>query len=1422
MSKPELERIRPALCGSFDQRRAQALFALLIVLLALAAGCRISGARDSGERFIGQVTDIATGEPISGALLQVGKGTASSGAVGSAETRSDDEGRYELRVAAGPGSIRVTAPGYIGMTETRQALAAGEVKTLDFQMFPEELTAEQEAALQQKLGRLMQAQEAPSKEQLEAASERGFGVSAIKEAPRTLRVLMPDGTVVEMGMDEYLKGVVPHEMGVLPNWPLEALKAQAVAARSYATTTYKHSAEGADVCTTTHCQVWRSTHYDSTDRAVDETHGVAARYGGNIVQAFFFGHDDGHTRNSEDVWGGYLPYCRAVECPCGFTTMWGHGVGMCQEGARALARQGASFQEILKHYYTGVEVATSSAPPKLSAGQVSPAEGHAYTPFVFSITYADADGDPPAEAVVVIDGLSQVMSYAGGDRRQGARYVYTGTLSAGEHSFRFYFDDGYGNLAAWPAQGPLNGPTVSEPPRGYPTLTPTPIPSAGHTLGVRWSQTTERDWAGATATNIVTSTLGNGALLLAGDALSGMLLSRVYEAPLQFVAAGADWLADLPTGSELQIELRASADGSKWSNWQPVSLLDAENTESQLPRGELVYLNGRFLQYRLQLRRSAAAIQPVVRALTCTLIDSRWGPTAQEARLQALAREPETKAAGPTVIRRAEWGANEAWMTWAPEYRTPKTFVIHHTVTSSGGLDPAAVVRAIYYYHAVTNDWGDIAYNYLIDDRGNIYEGRYGGEQVVGGHAKQYNWGSIGIAVLGDYSSATPAAASLNSLVELMAWKGNLYYIHPLQQGAFIDKVLPNIMAHRDCQPETTCPGNGMYAQMATLRQRVMTRMAQLVPSSQIVEPAADALLNGVRLVSVRGSPAVNSISIYVDGAQRAASASSALQWKWNTTADGDGIRQLRLVVSTSAGVSSEKTISVRVDNTPPSGSVSLPAFTNRREVQLGLQASEATQMQISRGWLWEGEGLRHQDSTGQAVEDADASAGRAWLGRAAADRPGIWYGPYLCDLPLGASYWAYFRLKTPQNTSTAQVALLDVVDTEGTRTYISRRIEGRDFVSAGRYVEFALPFTYADKRNTCATAGAEDGLEFRTWFSGGGDLYLDRVQLFTAPESYRSSMALTLSAGEGNKEISVRYLDQAGNPSAVYAATTLLDLTSPVWMGGGGEGYALVRDALSGLDTGSGEYALSSNGQLWGGWQAATVEGAQGGTTAAFIRGATVGGCFIRFRVRDRAGNSSESPVYALPCGGTPTATRQASATPTGTRMTKMAHLPLVLRDMGGPSAPTRTPVPTGYPAAVTATSTATTIAAATATATLIAPSATPTPTTAAATPTPTSTPYTAIYVYGTVYDTVTDAGAFVGSATVDVFLPGEHVQVTADALGRYIARFAVTSNLSGQRVDVMATKEGYWPGVNYGFVPTHTPGTIQFVQLNVILARR
>ena len=188
-----------------------------------------------------------------------------------------------------------------------------------------------------------------------------------KGLPESIRVLLPDGQVEEMQLEDYLAGVIAAEMG--PDAPLEALKAQAVASRTYAAAIHRHALFGADVCTTAHCQEWK--HIEAAlapdvYRAVSETRGMVAAAGGRLIQAFFFEHCDGHTRAAEDAMMPPVPYLTSVECPCGFVALKGHGVGMCRRGAIALARQGFAFQEILGHYYRGIRVLDAGGEEVLS------------------------------------------------------------------------------------------------------------------------------------------------------------------------------------------------------------------------------------------------------------------------------------------------------------------------------------------------------------------------------------------------------------------------------------------------------------------------------------------------------------------------------------------------------------------------------------------------------------------------------------------------------------------------------------------------------------------------------------------------------------------------------------------------------------------------------------------------------------------------------------------------------------------------------------------------------------------------------------------------------------------------------------------------------------------------------------------------
>lgn len=182
------------------------------------------------------------------------------------------------------------------------------------------------------------------------------------QVPATVSVLMEDGTAVVMDLEEYVKGCVPKEIPA--SSPMEALKAQAIAARTFAARAARQPRHGsAAVCTTSHCQNWSPKHSVRSDRAVDETRGVVLAFGDELIGAYYFAHCDGHTRNSEDVWRAALPYCRSVPCICGNVKMYGHGVGMCQEGAIRMAQQGALAHEILAHYYRGVRVQRADGTP---------------------------------------------------------------------------------------------------------------------------------------------------------------------------------------------------------------------------------------------------------------------------------------------------------------------------------------------------------------------------------------------------------------------------------------------------------------------------------------------------------------------------------------------------------------------------------------------------------------------------------------------------------------------------------------------------------------------------------------------------------------------------------------------------------------------------------------------------------------------------------------------------------------------------------------------------------------------------------------------------------------------------------------------------------------------------------------------------
>jgi hypothetical protein len=152
-------------------------------------------------------------------------------------------------------------------------------------------------------------------------------------------------------------------------------------------------------------------------------------------------------------------------------------------------------------------------------------------------------------------------------------------------------------------------------------------------------------------------------------------------------------------------------------------------------------------------------------------------------------------------------------LTWIPYYYTINKIVVHHTATPNN-QDPIYWMKAIYNNHAYSQGWGDIGYNYLIDQYGNIYEGKLGGDEAKGYHAGSANANSIGISVIGTYSYETPSYAAQDALKRLIAEKSAFYDFTPSWHST--------VYGHRDFAA-TACPGNAFYSVLPDLTSNAST-----------------------------------------------------------------------------------------------------------------------------------------------------------------------------------------------------------------------------------------------------------------------------------------------------------------------------------------------------------------------------------------------------------------------------------------------------------------------------------------------------------------------------------------------------------------------------------------------------------------------
>jgi hypothetical protein len=326
-------------------------------------------------------------------------------------------------------------------------------------------------------------------------------------------------------------------------------------------------------------------------------------------------------------------------------------------------------------------------------------------------------------------------------------------------------------------------------------------------------------------------------------------------APIRFTMVGFTWRQEGPVPVPARL-----AWGPGGSFGTPVRLVADPDEGPDLGSPDDSGIVGTPLQWtgeaecvRLRLRLEADHLYDDLRAVFINTSGTATDPSPLALMGSALARvwglaapEPaEGMTAKPGVITRKEWGAVESWRfrycDGEPDYAPKlKMAYVHHTAGSNTYSKEQAddVVRGIYSYHVNSLHYCDIAYNFLVDRFGRIYEGRYGGmaKPVIGGHAMGFNTGSTGVAAMGDFSTVVPPRPVRKAYKRLLAWRLDIAHQPPTgfttmtsgggsnQKFDAGEKVrLRVISGHRDTG-YTVCPGGELYGRLGMIRHGASAR----------------------------------------------------------------------------------------------------------------------------------------------------------------------------------------------------------------------------------------------------------------------------------------------------------------------------------------------------------------------------------------------------------------------------------------------------------------------------------------------------------------------------------------------------------------------------------------------------------------------
>ncbi len=162
-----------------------------------------------------------------------------------------------------------------------------------------------------------------------------------------------------------------------------------------------------------------------------------------------------------------------------------------------------------------------------------------------------------------------------------------------------------------------------------------------------------------------------------------------------------------------------------------------------------------------------------------------------------------------------------------PQLTDPTHIIVHHSAGFNESNNFASVVEYYWDLHVNTNGWDDIGYNWLIDPNGVIYQGRL--DNYQGAHFSCINENTIGICMIGDYTSSVPSQEAINALVDLVGFEATEHQIDVLDESYHEtgDFIIHNVSGHRDGNDSqngcssTVCPGDSFYPMLGDVRTMV-------------------------------------------------------------------------------------------------------------------------------------------------------------------------------------------------------------------------------------------------------------------------------------------------------------------------------------------------------------------------------------------------------------------------------------------------------------------------------------------------------------------------------------------------------------------------------------------------------------------------